>query len=344
MKKFIATLCSQRVQRKEIELTTLKSILLKPIGHAVGDSIVHLMHIMQIKNAFPQAKIGVFVTERNRAIYENANIIDELIEDHFSGYLSQRGKWELYLDFFPSFTTKSIILDAILKPKYVINFGKRDKKHYNLATVKNYDYAVEVPELTHFKEYLMYSPLASYLSPVANYYLKISNEAKEKVTKFWKNTNTVKILLNPQGSTRFLPAEELTSLLENVKYANVEYLMTNTAGSEAYFAKLPQLDNLRLAPKTSLFEYFALIDSADIVVAVDGGGVHIACACGKPLLAFYSNNEQTLHKWAPSPKEKVNCLTLIGKHEASDNNGTTGFNMTKAAEWLNDEILNITEQ
>ena len=96
----------------------------------------------------------MLVTPRCEALYKASQIVDTLLTDKAPSYLSERKKWDLYLDFLPSFTSKSIILDALLAPKWVINFGKRAKKHYNLQTVKNYDESVQVPDRTHFKDYL----------------------------------------------------------------------------------------------------------------------------------------------------------------------------------------------
>lgn len=338
LKKLICLLFGQK-NATPIRIEDVTSILLKPIGTAIGDSIVHLAHLRQLKMAFPHIKIGVLVTERCKAIYETSGVVDELLNDVPRSYIKEREKWDLYLDFQPTFTSKSIILDAILLPKWSINFGKNQKKHYNLQTVKNYDESVTVPERTHFKDYLKYTSFAKSLTHEAVY--KLPEFATEKT--FWQSSNQVRVLLNPQGSTRSLPSEELDLLLSEVKVANVEFLMTNTQGSEAYFHQLTPRTNLYLAPKIALFEYFALVESADIVVSVDGGGVHIACAYQKPLLSFYSNNEYTFYKWAPAPYEGVESITLMGKEQANDNNGTSGFDMVKAADWLKQQIAFISK-
>ena len=103
---------------------------------------------------------------------------------------------------------------------------------------------------------------------------------------------------------------------------------------------------MHLAPKTDILQYFALVASADIVVAVDSGGVHIACAYGKPLLAFYANDIASYSRWAINPKKGVNALMLISQNpSANDNTRTWNFDLQKAATWLNHEIerqLSIT--
>lgn len=336
LKKLICLLFGQKIA-KPIRIEEVTSILLKPIGTAIGDSIVHLAHLRQLKMAFPHIKIGVLVTERCKAIYETSGVVDKVLNDVPRSYIKERKKWDLYLDFQPTFTSKSIILDSILSPRWIISFGKDQKKHYNLQTVKNYDELVSVPERTHFKDYLKYSSFAAYLRHDAVY--KLPEFTTEK--SFWQSSNQVKILLNPQGSTRSLPPEELDLLISEIKTSNVEFLMTNTQGSEAYFHQLTPRKNLRLAPKIALFEYFSLVESADIVVSVDGGGVHIACAYQKPLLSFYSNYEYNFYKWSPAPHKGIETMTLRSKKQVNDNNSTSGFDMVKAANWLNQQITSI---
>ena len=337
MKSLIAKLFGHKKKKLPIDLNQCQSVLLKPIGTAVGDTIVHLAHLRQLKKAFPHIKIGVLVTPRCEALYKASQIVDTLLTDKAPSYLSERKKWDLYLDFLPSFTSKSIILDALLAPKWIINFGKRAKKHYNLQTVKNYDESVQVPERTHFKDYLNYTSFAKALNPEVCY--EVPHFSLDSEKSYWQNNNRVKILLNPQGSTRALPALELNQLLENIDTSHCELLMTNTQDSEAYFSQLTPMENLALAPKTNIFEYFALIDSADIVVSVDGGGVHIACAYHKKLLCFYANDQKNIAKWYPVTKNAL-CV-LINQHDHNDK--TEGFDIETAVTWLNQEIADSSK-
>lgn len=340
MKRIIAKLFGQRKKSQHVDLSTITSVLLKPIGDAVGDSIVHIAHLKQLKDAFPYIKIGVIVSSRNEAIYRQSGLVDTLLEDHFINYLLQRRGWDLYLDFMPTYTSRAIILDAALQPKIVINFGKKEKKYYTLKKVQNYDFSVQTPEFTHIKDYLKYSPLSPFLSSDEIYYTfpPIPNINNNRAT------NRLRILLNPQGSNRQLPASELKTLLEAIQpifHSRIELLLTNTLGSESYLSQLKDSSQIpvHLAPKTDILQYFALVASADIVVAVDSGGVHIACTYGKPLLAFYANDIASYSRWAINPKKGVNALMLISQNPpANDNTRTWNFDLQKAATWLNHEI------
>lgn len=341
MKTLIAKLFGQRKKSQSVDFSTITSVLLKPVGDAVGDAIVHIVHLKQIKQAFPQIKIGVFVSPRNEVIFRQSGLVDVLVEDHFITYLAQRRKWDLYLDFMPNYTSRAIILDAVLQPEIVMNFGKNGKKYYRLDTVRNYDFSVSIPDFTHIKDYLKHSPLAAFLvSDEVDYVLPQIQD--QSITKHW-TSGRLRILLNPQGSNRQLPADELKALLAAIQpqfYPHIELLLTHTRESENYFS---QLENspvaVRLAPQTDLLRYFALVASADIVIAVDGGGVHIACAYGRPLLAFYANHIANYRRWAVNPRQGINTLMMISRTApGNDNTLTQNFDMYSAAVWLNDEI------
>lgn len=339
MKSLVIKLFGTKRHKNKFNFSNINSILLKPIGDAVGDAIIHTSHLRQIKEANPNIKIGVLVTNRNKLIYQNAGFIEAILEDSFLTYIQERRKWDLYLDFMPSFTTKSIILDWLLSPKFMINFGKKSKKHYNLNNVKNYDFSVEVPQYTHIKNYLNHSILKDNIKSDIDYTIPFNTEHSEKVEKFWNHNKSIRLLLNPQGSKSEIPPQELKMLLECIPIPyleNIDFLVTNTSSAENYIERLNF--NVALSPKTSILEYFAFVNSADIIIAVDGGGIHVACACAKPLLAFYANNPQLTNMWAPIVKKDVDSLMLVGKNASNSASDTYDFDMTLASTWLNAQI------
>ncbi|EFX91434.1 hypothetical protein HMPREF0027_1501 [Actinobacillus ureae ATCC 25976] len=339
MKSLVIKLFGTKRLKNEFNFNDINSILLKPIGDAVGDAIVHTLHLRQIKEANPHIKIGVLVTERNKLIYKNAGFIDVILEDNFQTYIQERKKWDLYLDFMPSFTTKSIILDWSLSPKFIVNFGKEPKKHYHLNSVRNYDFSVKVPQYTHIKNYLNYSILKNNLKSDISYTVPFNMEHSEKVEKFWNKNKSIRVLLNPQGSKSEIPPQELKILLEQVPSSyleKIDFLVTNTNGAKDYIERLNF--DVVLSPKTNILEYFAFVNSADIVISVDGGGIHVACACAKPLLAFYANSPKLTNMWAPVVKNGVDSLILTGKNISNSASDTYDFDMGSASIWLNEQL------
>lgn len=248
----------------------------------------------------------------------------------------QRNKWQLYLDFQPTITTKSILFDYILNPFVIVNFGKENKRLYNLNTVKNYDFVASVDDNTHIIKYLYHTVLFPFLDKKYMFYFlpKHSFQCVEKL-----NLTKFTILLNPQGSLRELPAEELNKILLGIKPSlinNVDFLLTNTQNSLAYLAKLDPRLNIQLAEKMSVVEYLNLVNCVDLVIAVDGGGVHIACAYEKPLLAFYANCPKNISRWRPI--NRAETYLVIGNEPTDDNNATFNFPVAEAIDWLNIQL------
>lgn len=347
LKKFILFLAGKRKRLDNLDLNNISSILIKPIGDAIGDAIAHTAHLNQLRKFNSKLKIAVIVTERNKIIFQNSGLVDELIEHNIMNYYKQRGKWDLYLDFQPTFTTKTILLEKILSPKYIAIFNKHNKKHYNISTVKNFNLYFPMDETTHISDYLSKSVLGSYLYPdSAVYYLQQMKVDSKFTESLWKN-KCVKVLISPQGSNREIPVDEIAVLLNNLdnKIKNkVHFLLSVTQNREEYSSdlikKISKEILISILPKTTLNEYLDVVRSSDFVISVDSGTVHISCALNKPLFAFYADNQKNLKKWYPKPSEQ-SIFDVIKSTVESDSNHTCDFNMHEAANLLNLRLENI---
>lgn len=351
-RSLLVKLCGKRVPALDDDLSQTDSILLNPVGDAIGDAIVHSLHLRQLKQAYPNARTAVFVTNRNRAIFEAAGAVDELIDMKPLNYFRNRGKWDLYLDFTTRFNSRSLVLDKILRPKRVMIFVKTPKKHYSLDNIHTHDFYQPLPEKIHFRDYLKYSALAPYLASQELFYqLALPDNVKNTIQGFWQ-PNKLRILLCPQGSNRKrqLPAGECGQILSKIEPHFAQYLdiqLGYSKSNENYLSELNMVfptPSVRLSKPTSLLEYLALVDSADIVLAVDSGAVHIACAFEKALLAFYADFPENVAKWYPHTRNKENTLMLLGRQNPATSDDTQGFDLHCAADWLNRQIANRLEE
>ena len=80
--------------------------------------------------------------------------------------------------------------------------------------------------------------------------------------------------------------------------------------------------------------------TADLVIGVDGGAVHIASSLNKPLLSFYANNKYNLCRW--SPKTTADSLQVISK-TIGNHNQTYNFSLSEPIKWLNAQIEKISK-
>ncbi|HBO39376.1 MAG TPA: heptosyltransferase, partial [Pasteurellaceae bacterium] len=182
IKLLIAKYFGQRCPTKRVDLSRIDSVLLNPLGDAVGDAVAHGLHLRQLKQRYPNVRIGVFVTARNKAVFQASGIVDELIEMKPINYLRQRRKWDLYIDFTTRFNSRTLILDKLLSPQRVMIFGKTPKKYYTLGNIRNYDFYRPVPPNTHFKDYLKHSALGEFLAEQAElfYQLHVPEDLKKQ--------------------------------------------------------------------------------------------------------------------------------------------------------------------
>ncbi|WP_165867187.1 glycosyltransferase family 9 protein [Lonepinella koalarum] len=346
IKKLMVIFWGSRKPTKCRDLSQVKSVLLNPIGDAIGDAIVHGLHLRQLKSRYPNLKIGVLVTDRNKVVFEASGLVDEFIQMTFINYCRQRKKWDLYLDFTPQFTSRALMLDKILAPQRVMIFSKAAKKYYSLDNIHNYDFYQPISPNTHLKDYLMHSDFAPELSGQAPevYQLNLAEEVKQKAEKLWES-DKVRILICPQGSSvKRLSPEECGRILQHIhvqSWGQIDIQLGYSAMNEEYLVGLKQfssLPNVRASERTTVEQYLALVNSSDIVLAVDSGGVHVACALRKPLLAFYANFPSNIGKWGPYSQNMNQVEMLVGQSVASSADDTYGFDIEKAGKWLNQQI------
>lgn len=350
-KKLVIRLFANKKKNQDFDFKNVQSILIRPIGDAVGDAVAHINYARQLKKAYPNCRIGMFTTDRNRDVFKCCEEIDELLEDKPASYLKNRKKWQVLLDFYASFTSMHIIGDSLLAPELIMVFEKQAKKYYSLNNVLNYDFHCPPPPENHIADRLLTSEFTRHIPlEKSKFHLEIPNYELTKAISLWPGDakQKIRILLAPQGSDpkRCIPEEDLAELLNNCSpelLSQAEFVLCNSKFSEAYFAQLKQLCSpdisLSLAPKTSLKEYLALTASADIAICVDSGTVHLACAFNRPLLAFYANLPKNLKMWHPLPNQGVPFLMVTAKTEKTHN-----FPLHEAKGWLNQQIKNCLQQ
>ena len=354
--KIIIWLFGTKKKYKDIDLKSINTILLNP-KDSIGDTLMSFSYVRQLKKMYPNAKLGMVVTDRNmeftKLCNENEKIIDSIVKR--KDVLKNRKKWDLFLDFLSKENTKRMIWKKMLSPKITMIFGESDEKHYyNRKNLKNYDFDCTPPIEIHIIDYLVNSEFSKYF--------KIQNETPHiqlldsdicKMEKFWKcdsqkTGSKIKILLVPQGSDREMKVKEIAELLNSIepeKRKRVKIVMGKTEGSEEYYKNLMTYVNadldITLSEKFNIREYVLFMASADLVIGVDGGGLHIASSLNKPLLSFYANNKYNLFRW--SPKTTNDSLQVISKN-IGNHNQTYDFPLTEATKWLNSKIKNILER
>ena len=353
--KIMIWLFGTKKKYKHVNLKNIKSILLNPKDF-IGDTLMAFCYARQLKKMYRNVKLGLVVTSRNmefaKLCNENEKIIDNIVKRN--DVLKNHKKWDVLLDFLSKENTKRMIWKKVLSPKITMIFGESDEGHYyNRKNVKNYDFDCTPPVETHIIDYLIGSEFSKYFKIEGEKpHIELLKKDIDKMEKFWESdsekTQKVKILLVPQGSDREMKPEEVAELLNNIeneKMKNVKIIMGKTAGSEEYYKKLLSKINkdlnVLLSREFNIKDFVLFAATADLVIGVDGGSIHIASSLNKPLLSFYANDKYNLCRW--SPKTTADSLQVISKVQGSHEK-TYGFSLSEPIKWLNEEIEKIEKE
>ena len=296
LKKFLLWCCRRRKGNKEI-CRQARAVLIRPLSAALGDGVMTTAALKQLKEALPGVKIGVIVSARNRELFAQCPLVDELVEDGLGSAWHQRGKWDVYLDYPRSFTTATILFAFILNPQFSIAFDKENKKVYTPSSVRVYD--AYYPNLSkyHLNAYLKLTPFAFAVQEPIEYVLNVPTMPNPYPTKEKKN-----ILLCPWGSTRRLDAPALAKAVSACARPDICFWLLEKPEAEPYLAALTSIAkhaDVRVGKSPTLADFLAFIYYADGVFSVDSAAVHIACAYRKTQAALYNSHADNLHWFGP---------------------------------------------
>lgn len=323
--KCILALCKRPTPDESVCLRA-RSVLIRPIGSAIGDAIVTTAAVAQLKDTLKDVKIGVIVSKRNRAIFEDCPLVDELVPDGFSPVWKQRGKWDVFIEYPRVFHTTWILYAYLLRPHFCITFYKEDKASYTSKSVRAYD--VYYPQAMHYhlNQWLTLTPFR--ISTKQPHYL-LPPPTRQNV--YPKDTK-INILLAPYGTTRRLDPDTLAKAVAAQNTSQVRFWLLNRPEAYAYMTSFQQYaptTDIVLGTSACLDDFLAYIYQADGVMAVDSAAVHAACAYGKQLLALYANYPENICFMGPLPNG--NTELLCSDNLASGNDDFSSFSVTPVA-------------
>lgn len=320
MKKLIVNFFAHTPKAEHLDWKNIQSMLIRPLGTGLGDSVVLSTVFKQLKQAYPSCRLGVLATPRNRPILEHIPFIDEILPDTFWTALTHCGKYQVFLDYRPTFTTRNILFDFFLAPSYTICFEKKDKKYYSAATVHNYNFYVPDLSAAHLSQSLTLTPFAPYIDAQHPSYIltEPSQQAQQTAINFYRS-DVKNILLCPFGTDRQVDPTLLAQLLK--KLASTYKCHFICPFSLEKYPLNGQLPCTYTGPLP--FEQFlALFKGVDLCLSVDSAPVHISCAYQTPLVGFYSAWERNFRTFAPISSHSAvvrSCTPANGPVEVIDN-------------------------
>lgn len=339
MLKRILIKCLQRKGGNAQICPQARTVLIRPMSAALGDGVMTTAALKQLKDALPGIRIGIIVSERNRQLFAQCPLVDELVEDGWLSAWRQRGKWEVYIDYPRTFTTATILYAFVLHPIFSIAFDKENKQAYTAASVKVYDaYYPNIPQY-HLNSYLKLTPFDFAVCKPISYVLSAPQHSNPYPASGKKN-----ILICPWGSTRRLEARALAKAVADCAATDICFWILGKPEAENYikaFKEFAPNAEVQIGNSMGLTDFLCYIYYADGLLAIDSAAVHIGCAYDKVQAALYNSHTEKLHFFAPlsTPNTKL----ILSGCETGDKDDYSTFSYPMLKEALSDVIGRIRD-
>ncbi|MBL8152136.1 MAG: lipopolysaccharide heptosyltransferase II [Blastocatellia bacterium] len=317
----------------------------------VGDSIVTIPALRELKRIFPEAKLSLLVKPWVSGIFEDADFIDELIiyERDRKGLVATIR--ELYQKQF----SLAVLFQNAFEAAFLA-FGARAKlrmgfptQHRSILLTHSLKLTQEILKLHQIYYYLhIVSQVEeklfgqsrvdfdnlSYKLPVS---FKRQEAIRERLLSFGIDPAKRAVAINPGATNsraKRWPAERFGALADKLIDVGFEVVFIG-AGNElditqAAVATMRQKAKI-LTGKTSLSESIAFLSICDLLISNDTGPAYIASAIDRPTLTIFGpTNEQMIRpfgKNAQMIRHKVDCAPCMLRECPIDHRCMTGISV-----------------
>ena len=270
-----------------------KKILIRRIDN-LGDIVIALPVVREIKRKFPGSKLSVMVQNEHRHLFYNYT--DSFLEPiKLQSLYKKKGKYDLIFNIEYSFP-KGYKPDGIQKNR-IIHIGTPDwnkKQHF-------YRHLLDGLALHGIK--VNYSKPKVFIRPAAKQY-----------AKYWmKETNFQKhhfnVIINPGSKLKSKiydteNFEQVCKWLIKTFDANITILSKKCIDKEArlLFQKLP-INKTRFLCNKELDKISALISQHDLLIGNDSGTSHLAAALNVPTVTIFKVTTPGL--WRPAGNKSI---------------------------------------
>lgn len=270
------------------ELTKCSSILILRQDR-IGDLLVSIPFIRNLRKVLPTSKITILLSKRNLvAISCLRNLIDEIIvlKKNFLfdtiKILKLRKKFDLIIDPFDNASVTSSILIRLLKARYSLGFDKENKEIYtHLVELKDKTQVHIVERIANLLTPFGLNPKNLDLS--LEYPITIDHLLPTKIKK------RVGINISGSSETKLWGTRNFLKFINLVisKY-DFEIVIFSTVKYKKETELIQKTLNIEIAPFTNNFDIFAsMISTCDYLITPDTSVVHLASSFKIPTLVFY---------------------------------------------------------
>ncbi|MEM4264028.1 MAG: glycosyltransferase family 9 protein [Candidatus Woesearchaeota archaeon] len=295
---------------------------------AMGESILTLPMIKELRKAYPSAKISVLCRERNKDVYTLNPDIDEIIlfePKNIFGLIKLFKRFDLVIDCEPYLKTSALASFYLGKRRIGFSHGARAWMYTDKIDYNDQQHVVDT--------YLDFLKLLG-MQKKADALVKLcySSEDKAKVMEMLapvlkQKKQLIGFCAGAAESTRerMWPKEKFAELADRLikDYDAQVIFIGSKKESELEDSVIQKMKNkhntVNLAGRTSVKELFALIEMCDLFISNDTGPMHIAAAQGVRTIGLFGPN--TPVRFAPYGKgnifiyHKIDCSPCINVHK-----------------------------
>ncbi|MDJ0625720.1 MAG: glycosyltransferase family 9 protein [Candidatus Caenarcaniphilales bacterium] len=289
-----------------------EKILVIPLRF-IGDTILTIPLLRNLRYLFPSAQIDVLVTSQTSIILEVCPYISNLIREDTKGEFTEKLKTQGYDSCFILRKSLSMALKCKLAGlKNVIGFDKQRTpigyKRWGLFL----DYKLRYPTLrteTHqVKTILSFLQVFEKSQKDEHLELWSLNEDEQSVEKLLEPLNSEKriacINLSSFSHGKNIPAEKFSKSVKYLHQKGFELIFTGVKNDEVVCEELKKLSSVHIhnfCGLTNLRELFALYKKTEFLLTLDSGPIHIAAAAGvEKIVGVYGPTNEK--QWAPFNK------------------------------------------
>ena len=272
------------------------SILLVKLW-AVGESILTLPLLEQLKQHYPETKIDVLTRERNKDVYTGLPFITTVhtLEEGWKRVWSLRNKYDIAIDAEPYLNSSALLSFLVGKQTIGFTHGTRSRLYTHKIHYNDNQHVV----LTYLD---MARPLFNPVVPKNLVPLSTGFDDELVTARILKEEHVKHPIIGictgaaESAKSRMWAKEKFVDTINyytTKKHCHI--ILVGSPSERAYNEELVHsatLQNLvhNLAGKTTLKQLFTLIKKCDVFLSNDTGPMHIAAAQGVPTLGLFCPN------------------------------------------------------
>ena len=272
-------------------------LFIRPGG--IGDAVLLMPAIKELKKAYPNARIDILCEKRNHEIFKLCSEIHSIfLYDNNKGLITAlKGKYDVVIDS-EQWYRLSAIVAYLTRAPIRIGFATNNRKKLFTETL-NY-------KQDEYEIYSFFSLISSLATDAAfnkeRPFISIPSELSKRIKPYLSKISRqtfVAILPGASVPEKRWGTENFHKVA--VKLTNAGYTIVAIGGNSDYNIGKEITDGMsdaiNLCGSLSLTETAALLSRAALLITGDSGIMHVAFGVGTPTLSLFGPGDE--NKWAP---------------------------------------------